>query len=167
MDIAKEIEQIIKEAVNHIETADGVADIVAATLNTVKESGLSGKTAKVLDLTLDVLSTAFEPFTKRWRAHKDEWFKHQVGLIKEAANTTQLSEAGALEILKMSRAEDQVAKAAIETAWWKRRAESLEQKLEAKSKADPLSGLLERVMKISKKKEATEKRRPGNPRPVE
>lgn len=165
MDIRSEIEDMIKEAAAHIEAAEGVADIVIAALGKIKESGISDRTAKVLDLALDVLSSALSPVTKRWRAHKDEWFKHQVTLVKEAANTQQLSEAGALEILKMSSAQDDLAKKTIEAAWWERKASRLEQKLEAKSKADPLSGLLEKVLRSSKKAET--KRRPGNARPVE
>jgi len=165
MNLRSEVAGIVSEIVTHLETADDVSKIVTETLKKIKETGVTEKIAQILDMTLDELGIAVAPITKRWSKHKDDWFKRQVALVKDATNSQQLSEASAVEILKLSRDTDKLMVKTVEASFWENKAKRLEQKLEARKNMDPLSSLLEKVMKASSKKET--KRRPGNARPVE
>jgi hypothetical protein len=144
MNLKSEVAGIVTEIVTHLETADDVADIVRETLKKIKETGVTKKVAEILDSALDELGIAFDPLTKRWSKHKDEWFKRQVVLVKEATNSQQLSETSAVEILKLSRDTDKLMVKSIEASFWENKAKRLEQKLEARKKGDLLSDLLKK-----------------------
>lgn len=146
-DMKKEIEEYFKQFEEILEVVGPIGDIIIVALEKIKDTGVSSKIGKIIDLTLGELTTMFTPISDRWINHKDKWVKHQYGLVSGMTGNSIISDKAAIEILKLSRGETQSIARQLQSHIWEYKAKRLEHKLAA---VDTAKGILERVSQMRK-----------------